>query len=109
MFSPDKLSDLPGLSRCPSCDVEPGKPHHHGCDVERCSVCGAQRAGCDHGECKGHDPLFARWTGMWPGESEALALGIVLRPINDDGEPVPDLNRFYVDGYYKAFFIKPTP
>ena len=79
------------LRDCPDCGAEPGKQHEQGCDVERCSVCGNQKIGCN---CKGHDSLFARWTGIWPGLAESMNLGL-------------DLNRFYTTGLYTAFFIKP--
>ena len=84
------------LPDCHDCGVNPGQPHYEGCDVERCSVCGMQRLMCEMttGGCKHHDPLFARWTGLFPGEAEAKAIGI-------------DLNEFYRIGLNKIFFIKP--
>lgn len=86
-----------GLTNCHDCATEPGQPHNSGCDMESCSVCGEQRIG--HGTdsdagCMGHDPLFARWSGLWPGSAEADALNI-------------DLNEFHVRDYHKIFFIKP--
>lgn len=43
-------------------------------------------------DCKGHDKLFARWTGIWPGAAESAMLGI-------------DLNEFAK--YHQIFFVKP--
>jgi len=79
------------LRDCPDCAAKPGEVHSPNCDVERCSVCGRQKLGCS---CEDHDPAFAHWTGIWPGEAEAKLLGI-------------DLNTLYSDGIYKYLFVKP--
>ena len=104
---------IAGLPSC-MCGAKPGAPHESGCDVERCSVCGGQKLKC---ECKGHDPQFARWTGLWPGEAEALALGLYVdkqsgQQITTERETVAaevtgDLNRFMTRGFYHVFFVKP--
>jgi hypothetical protein len=90
------------------CGALPGQPHNQNCDTERCSVCGGQRLQCDPDTCVNHDPLFARWSGLWPGWAELLALGIVQPNGN------PDLNRMFERSYEpdgptwnEIFFIKP--
>ena len=66
-----ELNGTEELKKCQDCATEPFFPHKEGCDTELCSVCGGQRLGCD---CEGHDPLFSRWTGIWPGSAEAAYL-----------------------------------
>ena len=78
------------LSNCSGCGVKPGELHDSGCDVEQCSGCGGQRIFCGCG--REHDPIFARWTGIWPGKAESEHLGL-------------DLNEF--EKYRTVFFIKP--
>lgn len=102
------------LRKCGDCRVMAGQPHEPGCDVERCSSCGGQRVQCD---CPDHDPSFSRWTGHWPGELEAKALGYTMT----EDQPWPngkghypkgtlDLNQFHADGWPQIFFVKPeTP
>ena len=62
------------LKNCHDCGDEPGQPHMPNCDTERCSFCGGQCLMCggcpdENGDMR-HDPLFARWTGIWPGSAE---------------------------------------
>jgi hypothetical protein len=105
---------------CPDCGVEPGRPHVEGCDIERCSICGEQRlsCGCDEtGRPDKHDRSFSRWTGFWPGELEALALGAVVHWIPDPARPVPAdvlcsgslvADHSVLREYAPQFFIKPS-
>jgi hypothetical protein len=57
---------------CPGCGTAPGEWHHRGCDIEQCPYCGGQAVCCDS-----EDDLIPlddrlRWTGLWPGEAEAI-------------------------------------
>ena len=75
-----------------SCGAKPGETHRTGCHVERCSVCGRIKLNCN---CAGHDPTFARWTGFYPGELEAAALGM-------------DANEFEGRGLHWILFVRPA-
>lgn len=96
MSRPDEQAIRTKPRNCPDCGAKPGEVHQPGCDIERCSVCGSQYLSCDctNRERLEHDPAFARWTGFWPGELEARALGT-------------DLNGLYASGMYKLFIVKP--
>jgi hypothetical protein len=110
------------LKNCHDCGAEPGYTHSPNCDVERCSYCGGQClqcGGCPDAEGKmRHDPVFARWTGLWPGRSECISMNLFAKFPGQNGKwekcgasdpnAVPDLNTFYELGYHKVFFIKPS-
>ncbi len=107
------IYNMSQLNDCHDCGAPPGRPHMDGCDVERCSVCGGQRLQCN---CKDHDPLFARWTGIWPGEGECLVLGLYSKWVEgkgwekcnkDDKGADADLNEFARLRLEKIFFVKP--
>jgi hypothetical protein len=100
-----RLKLLDELENCRKCEAQPGAAHTPGCFAEMCSVCGGQYVLCEH---EGHDPQFARWTGLTPGQAECIALGLVSKTC----EPplyLPDLNQFYRLGLHRLFFIKPQP
>lgn len=87
--------EITKLEDCPDCKVSPGQPHLRGCGVEACSLCGGQRFSCSCSYKEGrHDPLFARWTGIWPGIAEGAALRMCL-------------NCLYISGVHKKVFVKP--
>lgn len=105
--------ELIKLENCHDCGAKPGQVHDSGCDVERCSVCGGKWIGCG---CKGHDRYFARWTGIWPGYAECMALGLWVKWVDgsgwvkcsgEDPNRTPDLNDFVARGLGEIFFVKP--
>lgn len=68
---------------CHDCKALPGMLHQSGCDVERCPYCGGQLISCD---CLGDKRKTAwieknllPWMGVWPGEEEAVELGLYCR------------------------------
>lgn len=86
----------PKLINCPDCGVRPRRLHLHGCDVARCADTGLQRLDC------GHSGLRCNtiWTGMWPGDAECHEYGFLIQPGPDaspDLEPLPDINRLYME------------
>lgn len=45
-------------SKCPDCGAKRGERHQHGCDVQRCPICGGQLLTCDCVyEVNGYDPV----------------------------------------------------
>lgn len=86
------------LVNCPGCGVAPGHIHLPGCLAEICSHCGQVRKTCKSVE---HDPAFSRWTGLFPGVAECLALGLV----QDDGSP--DMAAFIAKDLPEILFSKP--
>lgn len=41
-----EIGDWAEEGNCHDCNAGPGKPHHPGCDNERCPECGGQMLGC---------------------------------------------------------------
>ncbi len=84
---------------CPDCGVKIGENHRINCDVERCSNCGGQRLSCccDSGE----NNALIPWTGIWPGDEDAIRLNLWCRWCEGKGwvkcssdhpDALPDLN-----------------
>lgn len=71
---------------CHDCGAKPGELHDPGCDMEQCPECGGQLICC------GHKGPHARlpWTGDWPREADAIALGFARK----DGSADVDRLRF---------------
>jgi len=100
---------------CPDCGAKPGFYHQGGCDVARCPDCGSQAITCS---CGSEEP--DTWSGFWPGELEASALGFWCYedpPPGRDHGPFTscgpehararaDLNRYAV---YKSRGVDPGP
>lgn len=66
---------------CGDCGVGVGEVHYDGCDISRCPNCGMQRLSCDCSE----EEKFSRdviWTGIWPGELEAIWYNVSLNELH---------------------------
>jgi hypothetical protein len=130
------------MRNCGDCGAMPGELHQQGCDVERCPRCGCQMISCDcvyevngidpatmeedHPEVYANGPapeMYAKWdaewgprrlpwTGEWPGDADAIALGWYARMVpgvtgwypcgKDDPGAMPDLTRLMTEGRWDA-------
>lgn len=75
---------------CPECKASPGQLHQRGCDVELCPYCGCQLISCgceDSRSATDWPPNDDRipWTGRWPGEEEAAAMGLFAKMVPGKG------------------------
>lgn len=89
------------MKPCHDCGARVGMPHEDGCDVARCMWSGGQRLSC----LMSHDCGEDVWTGQWPGEAEAVEMGLwcCWGPPWIECEPGhpgarPDLNRVAIVG-----------
>lgn len=92
----DDLFTAP-MDRCPDCGVHVGFAHDLGCDIARCLRTGYQRIGCDHFAVEGwvdHCGMQV-FDGYWPGERDAIDLGLVFTYAN--GMKIGDLNRLHLE------------
>ena len=96
---PDR-PDNPAEAGCPDCGTPRSGPHADQCDVAECLATGLQRLSCPHDHDHGQDT----WTGTWPGEADAVRLGLWAVGVAGEGwvacEPgtpgaVPDLNTLF--------------
>lgn len=93
-------------NRCPTCNCAVDCEHAYSCDVPQCPLCGkqAQKCKCDlafafklYG--------FPKWTGVWPGNTEAEEYGFYCKfsVVNgeivsceaDDPNAIPDSFRVH--------------
>ena len=89
---------------CRNCGVKPGSFHLESCEIERCPTCSGQYAFCGCARIPTLDAL--PWTGLWPGELEAIELGLWCRwgppwikCNGDHPDARPDLNAWCGLGY----------
>lgn len=78
------------FENCPECKASPGQLHQCGCDVETCPYCGCQLISCECGDSQSStdwppDDDRIPWTGRWPGEEEAEAMGLFARFVEGKG------------------------
>ena len=93
-------------AKCPGfdCGVEVGQQHTYDCDIARCKEHGFQRIWCD--ECGAPADTITTFKGVFPGTSEAIALGMfAIRAAKGKGiesctpdtpGAMPDLNTLYM-------------
>lgn len=61
-------------NKCHDCGASPGELHQHGCDTERCPVCGGQAISGCHPNVSDSDRM--PWSGEWPGVAECREYGL---------------------------------
>lgn len=78
---------------CPDCGAGVGQPHKINCDIERCSICGQQRIGCN---CEDHEPAKSTWTGKWPSEqAKPVFIGVAVLARPDHTQPLSLTNSHW--------------
>lgn len=94
------------LPACPDCAADVDEAHAPNCAVARCPACDKQRLSC---ACCITNPEAASapslWSGLWPGEAEAMFRGWYARLVPGEGWIMctadeegaqPDLNRLAI-------------